>query len=138
MRTISAIAVSALLLAPSPAFAQSAPERPAVPVQREQMRCASTQAEMATLQQDLGARFESRAESDRFVAYDDVANHRIWMFTTQAHPAHPSVACIEIVSSNGSIGAEVGITCLSSATQCANLHREFEARGARTRQAVSR
>jgi len=102
------------------------------------MRCAATQSEMVTLRQEIGGRFQSRAEGDRYVAHDDVANRRIWMFTTQAHPAHPSVACIEIVRRNGSIGADVRISCFSTATNCANLNREFEERGARIRQALPR
>jgi hypothetical protein len=101
------------------------------------MRCAATSAEAAALQQDIARRFQPRAEGDRYVAYDDMANRRIWMFTTQAHPAHPSVACIEIVRRSGSVGADVRIGCFSTAASCANLNREFEDRGARVRQALS-
>jgi hypothetical protein len=99
---------------------------------------AASQAEMVTLRQEIGERFQSRTDGDQYVAYDDVANHRIWMFTTQAHPAWPSVACIEIVRRNGGIGADVRIGCFSAAENCVNLNREFQERGARVRQGMPR
>ncbi len=101
------------------------------------MRCAATPAEAEALRHDIAGRFQPRAEGNRFIVYDDVANRRIWMFTTQAHPAHPSVACLEIVARNGAIGAEIQIGCFSSAANCAALNREFEARGAQVRQALA-
>ena len=131
MRIVSAFAGLALLLESAPAATQPTP--PSGPDQSDQMRCAATPAEAATLRHDIAGNFQPRAEGDRFIAYDDVANRRIWMFTTQAHPAHPSVVCIEIVRRNDAIGAEVQIGCFSSAANCAILNRELEERGARVR-----
>ncbi len=128
-------AALALLLAPGPGMAQPRPAPPP-PGQPEQMRCAAAPAEAATLRRDIADRFRPRAEGDQFIAYDDVTNRRIWMFTTEHHPAHPSIACIEIVRRDGAIGAEVQIGCFASAASCANLNREFEERGARVRQAL--
>lgn len=102
------------------------------------MRCAATAGEAATLQHDVADRFSARAEGGRFIAYDDVPDRRIWMFTTQVHPAHPSVACIEIVTRDGVVGADVQIGCFSAEANCADLNREFEARGARVRQSLAR
>ena len=135
MRIASVFAALALLLGSAPAATQPAP--PSGPDQPDPMRCAATSAEAATLRHDIAGPLQPRAEGDRFIAYDDVANRRIWMFTTQAHPAHPSVVCIEIVRRNDAIGAEVQIGCFSSAANCANLNRELEERGARVRQALS-
>lgn len=137
MRTTSAFAAFALLLESAPAASQPTPTSPPGPGQPDQMRCAATPTEAAALRHDIAARFQPRAEGDRFIAYDDVANRRIWMFTTQAHPAHPSVACIEIVARNGRVGADIQIGCFSSAANCADLNREFEERGARVRRALS-
>ena len=101
------------------------------------MRCAATPAGAAALRQDLAGRFHPRADGDGFIAYDDEADRRIWMFTTPAHPAHPSVVCIEIVTRDGNVGADVQIGCFSSAANCAGLDRELEERGAHVRQALA-
>jgi hypothetical protein len=135
MRVTSAFAAFALLLESAPAATQPTP--PSGPDQPDPMRCAATRAEAATLRHDVDGRLQRRVEGDVFIAYDDVANRRIWMFTTQAHPAHPSVVCIEIVRRNDAIGADVQVGCFSSAANCANLNRELEERGARVRQALS-
>ena len=132
----SAFAALALLLAPPPGMAQPTPAPPPPSGQPEQIRCAATPAEAVTLRGEIAGRLQPRAEGDQFIAYDDVSNRRIWMFTTEHHPAHPSIACIEIVSRNGTIGAEVRIGCFASAANCAILNREFEERGARVRQAL--
>jgi hypothetical protein len=116
---------------------QPAPPPAPVPGQPEPMRCAATAAAATSLQRDVAARFPARAEGDLFTAYDDVPDRRIWMFTTRAHPAHPSVACIEIVARDGVIGVEVQIGCFSAEANCAALNREFEARGARVRQSLA-
>ena len=136
MRTTPAFAAIVLLVASAPATTQPAASPPAGRDMPDRMRCAATPAEATTLRHDIAGRFQPRAEGDRYIAYDDVPNRRIWMFTTQAHPAYPSVACIEIATRDGSVGADVRISCFSSAANCADLNREFEERGARVRQAL--
>jgi len=110
-----AAALLAQLGAP-PAAAQPVPEGVHRPGIGRPTLCGSTAGTVAALQTEIAGRLPPLTGNDRYIAFEDAPNLRIWNFTTAVHPAHPAVACRTLVRRPDG-GFEMGteIYCFSSA-----------------------
>ena len=55
--------------------------------------CGMTADTVPELEARLATRLPVLPGNERFTAYEDRQNFRVWTFTTSAHAAHPAVAC---------------------------------------------
>lgn len=122
----------ALLLSGAPAKAQPVPEGIHSLGEGPPDLCSTTAPDIPALEAALAARLPPLPGNERYVAYEDAPNMRIWTFTTAAHPAHPAVACRSVVEENGNVGTRTEIACHSTRANCDALYREFEELNART------
>ncbi|MEA3012688.1 MAG: hypothetical protein QOD42_1233 [Sphingomonadales bacterium] len=122
-----------------PATAQPVPEGVHRPGTGRPTLCGSTARTVAALQAELAGRLPPLAGSDRYIAFEDAPNLRIWTFTTAAHPAHPAVACRTLIQRSDG-GFEVGteIYCFSGRENCDGVYREFEELNAQVRREMER
>lgn len=130
VRALVAVAVLAGSAAAGPA-AQPVPEGIHSPGAERPSLCDTVAATVPALEAELSARLSPLPGNERFTAYADDANRRIWTFTTAAHPAHPAVACRAVRVQDGQVGLGTEIYCVSSRANCDALYREFEALNAR-------
>lgn len=129
MRPVLALA---LLLTAAPLQAQPVPEGIHSLEQGPPDLCGTTAPDIPALEAALAARLPSLPGNERYVAYEDAPNLRIWTFTTAAHPAHPAVACRSVVEENGNVATRTEISCHSTRASCDALYREFDELNART------
>lgn len=128
----------ALLLTGTPASAQPVPEGiHTIGPDRPEL-CGMTAPTIAELHTRIAARLPGLPGNERFVAYEDARNMRVWTFTTAAHPAHPAVACRTVTEVNGQALLDLQIDCRSTRENCDALYREFEALSARMRRDLER
>ncbi len=131
MRHVLALALL-LTGAPAPAQAQPVPEGIHSLEEGPPNLCGTTAPDVPTLQAALAARLPPLPGNERYLAYEDAPNMRVWTFTTAAHPAHPAVACRSVGEENGRVGMRTEISCHSTRANCDALYREFEELNART------
>ncbi len=93
--------------------------------------CGMTAATVPALEAALAGRLPPLPGNERYVAYEDAQNLRVWTFTTSAHPAHPAVACRGVAEEDGNVVAQMDIVCHSTRANCDALYREFEELNAR-------
>ena len=120
-----------LLLTSAPAAAQPVPEGIHSIGEAQPTLCGMTAPTTAELHARLAARLPRLPGNERFTAYEDAQNMRVWTFTTPAHPAHPAVACRTVVDADGGARVDLQIDCRSTRENCDALYREFEALNAR-------
>jgi hypothetical protein len=120
-----------LLLFAAQAKAQPVPEGIHSIREGQPNLCGETAPTIADLQSRLAARLPGLPGNERFVAYEDEPNMRVWTFTTSAHAAHPAVACRTVTDVNGHTNLDLKIDCRSTRENCDALYREFEALNAR-------
>lgn len=129
MRMIAAIAV---LTGSAAGAAQPVPEGIHSLAERAEL-CGMTAATVPELEARIAARLLPLPGNERFTAYEDRQNFRVWTFTTSAHDAHPAVACRTATARpEGGSNLAMEISCFSTRENCDALYREFEALNART------
>jgi hypothetical protein len=131
---IAGAAIAALLLA-----AQPVPEAAPAPVDGDRPSlCGMTAANVPALEAELARGLPAPSRDERYVNYQDRANLRLWTFTAPADPAHPAVACVQIGTHDGVVGATVSVFCGTTGEACDAFRGEFERRGEAVRRGLSR
>ena len=70
---------------------------------------------------------QEQTPDNQFVAYVDPENHRLWNFTTPYHPAHPSVACREVMQEKTGISIATNLVCGGQKADCERLKADYDA-----------
>jgi hypothetical protein len=75
----------------------------------------TTIAKLPEIQRDQG-----------YLAIMDEKNQTTWTFTRSGHPAHPAVACRQVVTKDGTFYLDMRIRCDAAEPACLKLKADFE------------